>query len=299
MNRLPFDIRQLEACLAVADELSFGQAAQRLHLSQSALSRQVARLEQDLGVRLFTRTTRQVQITSAGRLFLDEVRRLVAHGERAVTAARAGDSGMTDRLSIAFLESAGLAGLPRLMFELRRRRRSLMIDVRQLPNREIMQALTSEDVDIGFLRDPHLGPEFETWTFATDTFVALIPPSIPVPDDDPLELAALADHDCVLLSAAVSHSLYSTTLSACEASGFLPKVVQECLETFALLCHVAAGVGWSILPSSMTAISIPAVTYRAISSPATSSIVAVWSRDNHDLALRGMVDLMKAERPDT
>jgi DNA-binding transcriptional LysR family regulator len=146
------ELRVLRYFVAVAEELHFGRAAERVLVSQPALSRQIAGLEQQLDVRLFERTSRQVRLTDAGAVLLVEARRTLAQAERAVDIARRAGRGEVGRVRVGFLASASNSILPPVVRTFRTRYPSVALELNELLDDEQVRQLEEGQIDVGFLR---------------------------------------------------------------------------------------------------------------------------------------------------
>src|SRR5512133_1148541 len=148
------ELRHLRYFVAVAEELHFGRAAQRLHIAQPGLSQQIQALESELGVSLLARTRRRVELTAAGQVFLDEGRRALAQVERAENLTRRAASGEIGRLTIGGTESATWVVLPELLRDFRRRYPNVDLAIREMPSPLQLEALRNGEIDVGFVRPP-------------------------------------------------------------------------------------------------------------------------------------------------
>ena len=148
------ELRHLRSFLAVAEELHFGRAAARLHISQPPLSQQIGRLEDEIGARLFRRTSRRVQLTPAGRAFFAEARQTIASAERAVGAAQRAERGEIGELVVGYVPSATYGPLPDVIRRFRKRLPKVELKLRNLRSVHQSQALLERRIDVGLVR-PH------------------------------------------------------------------------------------------------------------------------------------------------
>jgi DNA-binding transcriptional LysR family regulator len=242
------ELRHLRYFVAVAEELHFGRAARREHVVQPALSQQIKKLEQELGVTLLARNKRHVKLTEPGRAFLDEARRTLRDAEGAITAARRAAAGETGRLRVAYLEWGMYLFLPAILRRYRERYPSVELSITvmdRLPQRE---ALARGDVDVGFFalreEDSDLGADL----MAAEPLVAVLPDTHRCARDRRLPLEALSDDPWVLLPRELRTYYLEVVLRACASVGFVPRVVQEADQLSAVTALVSAGLGVSLVP---------------------------------------------------
>src|SRR4029078_2770753 len=158
------ELRHLRYFIAVAEELHFGRAARKLGITQPPLSLQIQRLEAELGVQLFERTNRRVQLTPAGKTLLEEGRHVVSAFSSATDAARRAARGETGSLTVAFAASVMFLSLPRIIRRFRAQFPSVRLELRELPPGSQIVALRNGELDIGFLREPPPDAELTTET---------------------------------------------------------------------------------------------------------------------------------------
>ena len=245
------DFIQLEVFCAVAEELHFGRAAQRLHLAQPYLSRTIQALESDLGTPLFDRTTRRVELTPAGRALLEPAAAILRMGERAradVEAAHHGDSGRV-RLSFAGPSSQAMVGT----LARRVRERYQRIDLAFRPGRygpAVVRELVEHTTDLGIARFEHAPPGVESRVVARERGVLAVPSSHPVAGAASVSFADLRDEPFITLPEAFGSEVRAMFVSGCHAAGFTPDIVQTAPDSWTCVALVAAGVGLHFTPDS-------------------------------------------------
>ena len=238
------DFTQLEVFSAVAAELHFGRAAERLHLAQPYLSRTIRALEADLGTPLFDRTTRRVELTPAGRALLEPAAAILRLGERArsdVEQAHRGDSGHL-RLSFAGPSSQVMVGtLARKV-----RERYQRIDLAFRPGRygpAVLRELLEHTTDLGIARFRHAPPGVQSRAVATERGVLAVPAGHRVADGASVSFADLRGEPFVMLPEAFGSAVRAMFISGCHAAGFAPDIVQTAPDSWTCVALVAAGVG--------------------------------------------------------
>ncbi len=237
----------------MAEELHFGRAAVRLQMAQPPLSQQVRRLERELGVELFRRNRRHVELTPAGSALLPEARRTLAAAERATAVVAAVAAGSSGRLVLGFVGSLAHGVLPLLVRELRQRAPEIEIALREANTSQQIDLLRLGLLDAGLLRPPIQAEGIEIEVVGHEPLLAVLPHDHPLAGAGSLRLEALRDEPFVLFPRAIGPGLYDQILGLCRAAGFSPNVVYESSATATMVAMVEAGVGVSVLPASHTA----------------------------------------------
>lgn len=239
-------IHHLRAFVAVAEELNFRRAAERLHLAQPALSRTIKDMENNLGVRLFERSTRMVIMTPAATLFLPEARDVLDHLSAAIRIAQRVDGGDLGTLSVGFNDFAINDLLPAIVMEFRTRYPSITIDLRSMDSPEMAEALTKRRLDIGFLNGAHLVTNLESQVLRQEQLVCLLPRRHQLAGNSSIHLKSLAAESFVMGTAGSWDTFLNVVNAFCMSAGFRPRVVQEASHSDGIVNLVAAGVGVSI-----------------------------------------------------
>lgn len=270
------ELRHLRYFVAVAEELHFGRAAQRLHIAQPGLSQQIKALENELGVSLLARSRRRVELTSAGHVFLEEGRRALVQLERASSLARRAASGKIGRLVIGGTESATWVVLPELLREFRRRYPNVDLAIREMPSPLQLAALREAEIDVGFVRPPINREGLVAHTVLEERLGILLPKSHPLAKRPEIPIAALRDELFVIHPARPS-GWADFMVGICRDHGFEPRIAQEASETATAVSFVAAGLGLTIVPVSLKGLVRPGVVYRPVSAPApTAQLLLVY-----------------------
>lgn len=273
------ELRQIEAFLAVAEELHFGRAAERLRMAQSPLSQTIKKLEKSLGADLFERNTRAVSLTTAGHSFLPHARRILEEVDLAQRAAMAGSGTVYGRLSIGFSGALNHRTLPPLTRALRHRFPQLDLTLHGgLLTHEALQRLGNGSLDLAFIGLPVDAPALATRRIAVERLGAAVPADHPLAHGESIELAELADEPFITMPAAQGSTLREVTLAACSAAGFRPRVAQEVADPYTALSLVAGGIGVSLMPESIAGIMPGGTVFLPISGelPLLSSGIA-WN----------------------
>lgn len=298
------DFRQLNYFVAVAQELSFSRAAVKLHMSQPPLSQQIKLLEEDLGVTLFNRTRRSVELTHAGSLFYEQATAILKQYTAAKELCAWTSDGRAGRLRIAFTASVPIFdAFPRLIQGFRQAYPNIEMDLLHLSTGEQLLALDAHEIDVGFLRPslnfriPAFIDAFDLWH---DELVLAAAKNHDADDDMTARLSDLAKEDFILFPQALGCGLFEHITTITAHAGFSPRIVQEVRENSTTLALVAAGLGVSIVPSTYVYTKPPGVIFKKIIGSATESkIVLASSRHREMASLRLFLAYVQANTQDS
>jgi len=291
------ELRYLRYFIAVAEDLSFSRAAERLHVDQSALSRRIQDLEYELRVRLFTRTQHRVQLTAAGAAFLEEARRLMADTEVAIETARRAARGEVGRLNIGYIGALSDGLIPRLLRQYRARYPEVTENLKNMRGAQQIAALLSRQIDVGFVGQPNSEYElhliFEV--FREDPMEVVLPAGHPLLARKQIRLANLAREKFVLLTRAGNPFHYDWLMKLCHQGGFHPEIVQEVEYGQTAIELVAAGYGVALFPATAQSRVHDDVAFRPLKgSPAYAHSVA-WRRGDESPTLQAFLALLREE----
>jgi len=281
-SRLPpeLDLRKLRAFLAVSEELHFGRAANRLGMAQPPLSQLIRRLEETLGLGLFVRDTRKVELTPAGEALAGlarDVLALLGGGLQHVTAIGRGEAG---RLAVGFTPTVALDVLPRVISSFRCIYPAIEIALFEMLPDPLHEALKTRAIDVAIMREPSEDLGTLSIPLLTESFVAVLPTSHRLADPETaFDLAELRDEPFVLFPHNRGSKNMAKMLALCAEASFLPRIVQEVPGWQTAISMVGAGIGVSIQPSSVTRLQLPGVVYRPIPSEIRSMIALVTRSD--------------------
>lgn len=283
------EIRLLRTYVAVAEELSFTRAAQRLHLAQPAISNQVRKLEAQVGVELIDRRRRAIALTGPGELMLDESRRILLSLQQAVELVRRAGSGAVGRLSIGFVPSASNSVLPSFVRRFGDAHPEVVLDLRERPPDELVEGLHGGQLDVAFLYLPLDEPAFRTHIVTSEAFVVALPQGHRLATRPSVAVRSLAEEPFVLPARHGMPGLHAQVLSLCRDAGFSPRPSYEdvwMLQTIVGL--VAAGTGIALVPSSAETMGRHGVVYLPLrgSDSTRAELAAVWRAASPSSVLR-------------
>jgi DNA-binding transcriptional LysR family regulator len=263
--------------LALAQELHFRKAAERLFVSQPALSKQIQRLEEKLGGPLFARTRRKVVLTEAGRLLVPLAQKLVSESQMVFASTRATIEGRAGTLRIGFGIASVSAVLPRTILRFRRDHPLVELQMRDMSTPSQVAALLDSKIDIGIVRLPVAHTEIDTRPLFSERLVVATPRSVRYKAGE--GLAGMRDRPFICLPRAVSETFHDHVLALCRGAGFTPLVVQEASELFTILNLVRAGLGVSLVPSSALRMHVPGIRFHDLRlSEAQWRIGVAWNK---------------------
>lgn len=293
------ELRHLRYFIAVAEELHFGRAAQLLGISQPPLSQQIQALEQELGARLFERTNRRVELSEAGRLFLDEARQVLAQVDKAADVARRAQLGELGEMKIGFTTSAPInSGIPKAIYAFRQRFPAVHLNLKEMSSRDVADALLDETIEIGLMRPLALPESLLVTELFREPLVAVLSATHPLAEGSErgLLLSTLANEPFVFFPRSYGSGLHAQLMSLARQAGFSPHFAQEAGEAMTIIGLVAAGLGVSVLPASFQRMRIDGVVYRTLLD--ADAVTAVWlvqRRESASVMAHAFVELLAGQ----
>ncbi|HEY8997145.1 MAG TPA: LysR family transcriptional regulator [Edaphobacter sp.] len=244
------ELRHLRYLAAVADYGSFSAAARRLHIAQSAISEQLANLEHEIGIPLFTRSSRKATLTPAGELFLEEARRVLTGADYAIEVARRVHLGKVGSLRIGFFAGATGVSFPRLIRLFRKQHPNVQLSLAEMHPSHQWQALLKGQIDVGFTRrlEPEFHADLRSELIQQDPILAVLPKNHPAAASGSVDLRDLASESFVLSSRETSPALFDKVIELCSEAGFSPRISSICTVWSSVVLMVQAGEGISLLP---------------------------------------------------
>jgi DNA-binding transcriptional LysR family regulator len=253
------ELRHLRYFVAVAEELHFGRAAEKLHVSQPPLSQQIMRLEELLGYPLFVRTSRSVSLTTAGSAFLERAQRTLRIMQRDVDETRRIGRGEVGSLHLGFIGSGMLTTLPRIFRAYGEAYPQVRLHLYESFTARVIEGLENGALDAGILRDGDPSERLEVITIYSEPFVAVLPATHPRARQKSISPASLKGEPFVYYPRSAGLRAFEKPFTLCEEHGFRPQIVQEAQHWLTILQLIGAGLGVSIAPSCMRQIASPDV----------------------------------------
>lgn len=264
------ELRQFRQFIAVAEELSFRRAAERLNMAQPPLTVTIKRIEDEVGAVLIERTNRIERLTEAGRVFLDEARKTVNQAERAILAAQRAGAGLTGTLRVTFVASAAREVLPSILLRFREHYPAVTLELREAMTTQQLAFLASGESDLGFVIPPLQNAEnLNIEVIARNRLVAALPEGHPLTKADQITLADMSQESWILFSARQGPGLHRIIHAACAKAGFSPKIGQEAPQMDTIASLVAGGMGVALVSRALTTGGRKGVAFRELAGPGT------------------------------
>ena len=295
---MSIDLKQLRYFLAVAEEKSFSRAAERLHISQPPLSQQIMKLESELGVRLFARTTRSFELTVAGKALMGEASELLGKMRMTIDTIRQIDRGEVGRLRVGIVGSAMWGPIPTLLEEFQTKYPNVTWTLHEMGPTLQYDALRAKQIDVGFWREPKLDEDDlksdnlrQELCFRENVCVALNEHH-PLAKQDAIELMDIASEP--MLTLALDKSAFPRYLiQCCMKAGFQPTIFQEATEPQTLLAMVGAGLGVALLPETTSRIGWPGVVFVPIrTNPPSANLYITYTTLDDAPVVRAFLNIL-------
>ncbi len=283
------ELRQIRYAIAVAEELHFGRAAERLLVAQPSLSRQIRDLERDLGVELFERTSRHDQLTAAGAAFVDSARRALSAMDSSRDAAVDAASGVRGTVTLGFVASAAIQILPELVRHHTRTRPRVRLTLREMTTEEQIAGLHEGTIDVGLSRDLEDQDGVAVRTLLREPLLAVVPTTHPLHHRRTIGVRDLADSQLVTLPRERVPRAWDRLVVLAHESGARLQFGQEANQFATLLALVAAEVGVAVVPASVRALRQDGVHYlRLRDEGAWTDVCAAVRQDNANPTARDL-----------
>jgi DNA-binding transcriptional LysR family regulator len=284
------ELRHLRYFIAVAEELNFSRAAQRMHMAQPPLSAAIRQLEREIGVDLFVRTTREVKLTDGGRAFLEGARRTLADAEQAAEDAKRAAAGELGRLRIAYSWSTRFETLPALGRAFRASHPDVELLAQEMWNARMPPAFGTGSIDIALSLCPEIAAELEFAPIRNERLVVLLPEAHALTREDAIPLSALADEEFVLFPRDIAPRLYDAFVAIYRRAGFEPRVRNESFHTgwdLGVLAEIPAA---AVAPQTVAGGLPDGIVAVALSEPTDSlETCLIWRSDDRSPAVAAFV----------
>jgi len=286
------ELRHLRYFVTVAEELHFGRASARLGIAQPPLSRQIQRLEAELGFSLFDRSKRRIELTSAGAVFLGHARSVLESVEVGVREARRTSAGERGRVAVGYPSSLAYTGLVALLRAFRLEFPDVELTVRELPMTGQIEAIKSGQLDVGFIRGPLSDKSIAAECVRREPLVIALPADHPLAGHARLKLEKLASEPFVFFPRPRAPAFFDLLVALCQKAGFSPRILQEAPQVD-VLSLVAAGFGISILPASVREIRRADIVFRPFAGAPTTELLLAWRTGDTSPARQAFVNLVR------
>jgi len=291
------EFRQLRQFVVVAEELSFGRAAVRLHMSQPPLSVAIRNLEAQVGTLLIDRSRHHVRLTSAGQMFYKDAQRLLQQANMAVERARRAAEGLDGALRLSFVPSAALDVLPSIFKRFQRDYPTVHLQLTAETTSRQLEDLRKGEVDLALVVGPvYDARDLTVVDLQAQGFVVAVPKGHPLAQLRSVKVKALAAESFISFPASEGAGFVSALLGACQSAGFLPKVVQEASQMQSILTLVAGGLGIALVPAAMRMLSMKDVEFLDIAdtrSPPTYRLAFAYGSGNDNPVIQAFLSVAR------
>jgi DNA-binding transcriptional LysR family regulator len=289
------ELRHLKYFVAVAEELHFGRAAERLHIAQPPLSQQIMNLEEELGVKLFDRSKRTIQMTEAGAYFLKEAQHILSHVEEASETARRIYRGQAGRLVVGFVGSVVHTFLPEGLRAFRENFPEVELVLQELNTADQIKSLHAKRIDVGFLYPAARDRALASQTLTQAPLIVVLPEKHALAGRKSVDIRDLAQEPFIANTRSSEPVVRDAFISICHAAGFSPRIAQEAGQVQTVLGLVASGLGACLLPDYIKNIRRPGVRYIPLSGPSpTVKLAVVWRSDNSSPLVKSFVQVVES-----
>ena len=288
------EFRHLRCFAALAEELHFGRAAERLGMTQPPLSVAIQQLEASVGARLFDRDSKGVRLTPAGEAFRGHAAALLARAEEACALAREVQAGEVGRLRLGFVGSTLFNGLADWLQRFQASHPRVEVVVVELNSQDQIEALLAEELDVGLVHTDRLPPALASQPLYTEPFLACLPATHPLAAQDEIELASLSGEPFILFSRKGSPDYHARIVDICRQHGFYPRLQHEGRHWLSVVSLVAQGLGVSIVPAAFQRAGVQGAVFKPLAQALDGSAVfAAWKTGTTPV----LRDSLLAERP--
>ncbi|MCQ2994595.1 LysR substrate-binding domain-containing protein [Pseudomonas syringae] len=296
-----FELAQLRCFTTVATELNFRRAAERLNMTQPPLSRQIQLLEHHLGVALFTRSTRSVALTAAGRAFFVEAQNLLERAQQAAASAKRFAEGDIGSVTISFVGSAVYEFLPKVIAEARLKQPQVKISLEEMNTYQQHEAMRARRIDLGIVRSPLLQPGFATECLVREPFVLAVPSTHRLATAETVSVSDLDAEPFLMYSHAAYPPFNELLTGMFRSARVAPQYVQWLGSSLTILALVNAGMGLALVPRCAASVVFKGVTFRDIDlgEGVQSELHLIWRSDNDNPAFAMLLDAIRGAVAET
>ncbi|WP_420963753.1 LysR substrate-binding domain-containing protein [Brucella sp. IR073] len=288
------DIRSLACFVAVAEELHFRRAAERVHITQPALSQRIRALEEEVGAALLERDRRQVSLTPAGAAFLEPARAAVANAMLAKSAAQRALRGETGRLRLGFTVIAFYGFLPAAVRVYRSRFPDVSVELTEVNSPSLERALASGELDLGILHPPLEMPSLNHQSLPPQKLVLALPVDHPLAARSTVRVAELRDQPFLIAPRRIGPNIYDRVIAHFRSEGVSPAIIQEATPMTTLIGLVSAGVGLGFVTEGLAAAGRPGVVFLTVEPPPPEvPVAAAWAGDRPSMPAMRFLDVVR------
>jgi DNA-binding transcriptional LysR family regulator len=291
-NQLEF--RHLKYFLAVAEDLHFRKAAERLFISQPGLSRQIKQMEDDLGIVLFERHNRKVELTKVGQYLKDELTRNLKNLDHILNHAKLLNDGMGGDLKLGYVGSAIQKVIPDLLLKFRNVHENIVFTLQEMNNNKQIESLLSQEIDIGFVRMERVPRHVEMLPLLTEAFCLVLPKNHPINSSNFKNMNQLKHESFILFDPEYSASYHEKVMQIFDDSGFAPIISHNTIHASSIYKLVEHNFGISIVPKSLKLSDNNHLKFIDLDKiPQRTVLSVVWNKDNTNPILKKFLEYVK------
>lgn len=295
------EVKQAEAFIAVAEELHFGRAADRLRIAQPPLSRMIKQLERHLGAELFIRSTRHVELTATGKALIEPAHNLVAASHEAIQTVLDARDGKIGHVRMGFAGASTYRSIGAIVRQLRRQQPGLTLDVQSsMFSPDGIQKVLNKELDIAIGRWDFLPPDVDSHVMAEEDVIIAVPPTHALANEPKIRIKDLAHDPWVSLPVGFGSALQNRLTNLAIAAGFVPRIVQTAPDSWALMVLVGVETGCAVTVSSVRDnLPDPGVRFKQLADSPNPPLEVrlIWRKDNLTPAVKAAVDIAKGLFP--
>ena len=289
------ELRHLKYFLAVAEELHYRRAAERLFISQPGLSKQIKQLENSLGVQLFERHNRKVALTKAGEYLKVEVTQNLKDLENILNHAKLINTGKDGNLKFGYVGSAMQDIIPNLLIRLNQQYPNISFGLKEMDNQRQIESLLSNEIDIGFVRVEKVPKSIEKRTVLKESFCLVLPKNHKINAYNFKSLKEFQTEPFILFDSKYSVSYYEKVMEIFQQFKFTPIVAHNTIHSESIYKLVENGFGISIVPKSLTKTNHTGIQFIELNKiPQRTALSAVWSKENRNPVIHNAINLLHA-----
>lgn len=285
------ELRHFRYFLAVAEDLHFRKAAERLFISQPGLSRQIKQMEDDLGIQLFVRHNRKVQLTPAGVYLKNELTRNLKNLDNILDNAKLLQDGRQGKLELGYVGSAMQDIIPNLLIEFKKEHPNVQFGLKEMDNQKQIESLLSHDIDVGFVRLDRVPRGLDINPILKESFCLVLPKNHPINAKSFNDLQELKDESFILFDPSYSPSYYEKIMQIFDESGFTPIISHNTIHAASIYKLVENGFGLSIVPKSLQrGYNMEVKFIELFNIPQRTTLSVVWDKENRNPIVASLLD---------
>lgn len=286
------DIRKMRYFITVAEELNFSRAAERLRMAQPPLSQEIRKLEEELGVQLFYRTKRKVELTNAGKIFLDGVRQIMLQVEKTIRETQLADEGKIGQLTVGFVDSTEI--VIEILKKFRERFPKIQLVLREMTTEQQLKALYEKEIQIGFFRTKQNNGILSSEVCSEESLRLVLPQNHPLASLAEVSLQLLVDEPFIMFPRHLGPDFYDFITSYFSEQGVNLNVVQEAIQMQTIVNLVAIGMGISVVPSSVETYKQYGVIYKKFKeTPPKINLYVGWRQDEKSAIINQFLTIVR------